>query len=137
MERGTAVGGTAESHYNNAIDASFTEWGRTLAEAQAYRSQPGVNYQTTPGTYKQKIGLQSWVALYNRGYDAWTQWRRLDYPNLSVPSGALFATGETPSVIKRMTYPVIEQNLNKASYEAAAKAIGGDQITQRLWFDKS
>ena len=136
VERGIAVGGTAETHYNNAIDASVTEWGGTLAEALIYRTQPGIAYLTAPGTYKQKIGLQSWFILYNRGYDEWTQWRRLDYPNLAVPNGALFATGEASAVIKRMTYPVVEQNLNKSSYESAATAIGKDQITQKLWFDK-
>ncbi len=137
--RGIAVGGTAEEHYNNAIDASIMEWGGTQAQAQAYRSQPKVKYSTAPGNFKQKIGLQSWIILYNRGYDAWTQWRRLDYPNLNVPNmGATnpFGSDETPSVIKRLTYPVVEQNLNKASYNEASGAIGKDQITQRLWFDK-
>jgi len=139
VERGIAVGGTAAEHYNNAVTASVTEWGGTPAEAAAYLAQPSVNYSTAPGNYKQKIGLQSWFALYNRGYDAWTQWRRLDYPVLNVPNlGATdpFDTDETPSVIKRLTYPVVEQNLNKTNYSAAAAAIGKDQITQKLWFDK-
>lgn len=136
IERGFAVGGTAEEHYNNAIDASMEEWGISEADGFAYRSQPSVNYITAAGDWKQKIGVQSWVALYNRGYDAWTQWRRLDYPKLEVPTGALFSDGETPSVITRMTYPVVEQNLNKGSYEKASSAVGKDQITQKLWFDK-
>ncbi|MEO6355857.1 MAG: SusD/RagB family nutrient-binding outer membrane lipoprotein [Ferruginibacter sp.] len=136
IERGINVGGTAEVHYNNAIDASIEEWGGTAAQALVYRTQPGVKYTTATGTYKQKIGLQSWLALYNRGYDAWTQWRRLDYPALVIPSGAFFSDGETPAVIKRLTYPVVEQNLNKANYTAAAAAVGGDLKTQKLWFDK-
>jgi hypothetical protein len=136
VERGFAVGGTAESHYNAAIDASIEEWGGTAAQALAYRSQPSVKYSTAPGSYKQKIGIQSWIAFYNRGYDAWTQWRRLDWPKLSVPNGAFFADGETPSVITRLTYPVVEQNLNKTNYETASGSVGKDQITQKLWFDK-
>ena len=139
VERGIAVGGTAEEHYNNGIDASIEEWGGTPAQALAYRSQPEVAYTTAPGDWKQKIGLQSWFAYYNRGYDAWTQWRRLDFPVLNVPFlGAVqpFKDGEEPSVIKRMTYPVVEQNLNKTNYDAASAAIGLDQITQKLWFDK-
>ncbi len=136
IERGIAVGGTAEQHYNNAIDASILEWGGTLSEALVYRSQPSVNYTTASGTYKEKIGVQSWIALYDRGYDAWTQWRRLDYPRLMPPADGIFKDGETPGVIVRLTYPVQEQNLNKANYEAASAAIGKDQITQKLWFDK-
>ena len=136
VERGFSVGGTATQHYNNAIDASFEEWGATAAQALVYRSQPSVAYATASGTYKEKIGTQAWIALYNRGYDAWTEWRRLDYPVLPVPTGALFADGETPSVIKRLTYPVVEQNLNKTNYQTASTAIGNDHITQKLWFDK-
>ena len=135
-ERGIAVGGTAEEHYNNAIDASIQEWGGTAAEALTYRSQASVKYTTAAGTFKQKIGEQSWIALYNRGYDAWTQWRRLDYPQLQPPTDGIFGAGETPAVPKRYTYPVVEQNLNKINYNAAAAAIGKDQITQKLWFDK-
>lgn len=138
-ERGYNVGGgTAETHYNNGIDASIEEWGGTPAQALAFRSQLSVNYLTATGDYKQKIGLQSWIALYNRGYDAWTQWRRLDYPTLPIPSGSAsnFADGETPAIITRLTYPVVEQNLNKSNYEAASAAIGKDQKTQKLWFDK-
>ncbi len=139
VERGIAVGGTAEEHYNNAIDASIEQWGGSPADAAAYRAQPSVAYATASGDWKQKIGLQSWFAYYNRGYDGWTQYRRLDYPNLVVPFlGAVqpFADGETPDVIKRMTYPVVEQNLNKDNYDAASTAIGKDWITQKLWFDK-
>ena len=136
VERGINVGGTAQDHYNNAIDASIEEWGGTAAQALAYRLQPSVNYATATGTYKQKIGTQAWIALYNRGYDAWTEWRRLDFPELVIPSGAFFNDGETPAVIKRLTYPVVEQNLNKANYTDAAASVGGDLKTQRLWFDK-
>ncbi len=138
IERGITLDGTAEEHYNNAIDASVLEWGGTIEEAHEYRAQPDVAYETAPGDYKEKIGMQSWYILYNRGYDEWTQWRRLDYPVLNLPSGAAanFADDETPAVITRMTYPVVEQNLNKANYNAASTAIGKDRKTQKLWFDK-
>jgi hypothetical protein len=138
IERGFAVGGTAASHYNNAVTASIMEWGGSAADAAAYLAQPSVAYATAAGTYKQKIGVQSWIAFYNRGYDAWTQWRRLDWPKLSVPAGATanFSSDETPQVIVRLTYPVVEQNLNKANYDQASNSVGKDRKTQKLWFDK-
>jgi hypothetical protein len=139
VERGFNVGGgTAEEHYRNAVIASILEWGGTLEQAQEYYGQPSVSYNTAPGDWKRKIGIQSWIALYNRGYDAWTEWRRLDWPKLEVPFGAdpNFSTGETPQVIVRLSYPVVEQNLNKANYDAASASIGKDWKTQKLWFDK-
>jgi len=138
VERGIAVGGTAAEHYKNGIYASIEQWGGSEAQADAYYAMPSVNYATAPGSYKQKIGIQSWIALYNMGFDAWTQMRRLDFPKLPVPTGSAsnFADGETPAIITRLTYPVVEQNLNKTSYDEAAAAVGKDWKTQKLWFDK-
>lgn len=83
-ERGFNVPGTAQGHYNNAITASITYWGGTQAEATAYLAQPSVAYSSA--NWRQKIGEQSWIAFYNRGWDSWIQWRRLDYPTLEAPA---------------------------------------------------
>ncbi|MEP6582714.1 MAG: SusD/RagB family nutrient-binding outer membrane lipoprotein [Ginsengibacter sp.] len=128
--RGYSVGGTPMTHYDNAIKASIQYWGGTTTEATAYLVQPTVAYATAAGTYKQKIGIQKWIALYNRGWDGWIEIRRLDFPQLVAPASALSAFPV------RLTYPVIEQNLNKANYDAAASAIGGDIVTTKLFWDK-
>ena len=131
VERGYAVTGTAAQHYNNAITASITAWGGSAAAAAAYLAQPSVAYATAAGNYKQKIGTQKWIALYNRGQDGWTEWRRLDYPVLPI------ATQHITAVIPvRYTYPTTEQNLNKSNWTSASSAIGGDDVATKLWFDK-
>jgi hypothetical protein len=130
IERGMSVGGTAAQHYNNAIAASIEYWGGTAADITAYLAQPSVAYATAAGTYKQKIGIQKWIALYNRGFDAWTEWRRLDFPKLVAPVDAL------SDIPLRYPYPVQEQNLNTKNYDAAAAAIGGDLVTTKLFWDK-
>lgn len=129
VERGFNVGGTAAAHYDNAVTASITYWGGTPAEATAYLAQPTVNYATAPGDYRQKIGTQKWIALFNRSFDAWIEWRRLDYPQLEPSVDAI-------SVIPvRYPYPVNEQNVNRENVEAAGTAIGGDNVATKLWWD--
>ena len=132
-ERGMAVSGTAAEHYEEAIRASIESWGGSTADADAYLAQPSVAYATATGDWKQKIGTQEWIALYNRGFDAWTTWRRLDYPILNIS-----ATGEWvyEDIPKRLTFPVQEQNLNKDNYTTAASAVGGDKLTTKLFWDK-
>ncbi len=130
VERGINVAGTAEEHYNNAITASILFWGGTEEEVAAYLAQPEVAYATAEGDFEQKIGEQKWLALYNRGFASWTEWRRLDYPQLEAPEGA------RSDIPVRFTYPVSEQNLNTSNYEAASSAIGGDEVTTPLFFDK-
>lgn len=130
-ERGFNVAGTAEQHYNNAITASILYWGGTAADAAAYLAQPEVAYATAAGDWKQKIGTQKWIALYNRPYEGWVEIRRLDQPKISTPVGAKsgFPT--------RFSYPQNEQTLNGANYTAAASAIGGDVVTTKLFWDKN
>jgi Formylmethanofuran dehydrogenase subunit B len=130
IERGLNIPGTAEQHYNNAITASILYWGGTQAQAGAYLAQPSVAYSTAPGNYKQKIGTQKWLALFNRGFDAWTEIRRLDYPVLPIPVNA------QSGFPVRFTYPISEQNINTSSYNQASSAIGGDLVTTKLFWDK-
>ncbi|MFT2007282.1 SusD/RagB family nutrient-binding outer membrane lipoprotein [Pontibacter sp. 13R65] len=133
VERGyTVPGGSAADHYNKAVTASIEYWGGTTAEATAYLAQPSVNYASAPGDWKMKIGTQKWIALYNRGYDAWLEWRRLDAPTLLPP--AVEGAG-TLSIPTRLIYPINEGTLNGPNREAAAAAIGGDDRTTRLFWD--
>jgi hypothetical protein len=134
IERGYSVPGTAEEHYNKAVEASIVYWGGTTADATTYLAQTNVNYTTQGGTYKQKIGLQKWIALYNRGIDAWQEWRKFDYPVLLPPSGGTAPAGLAIPV--RLIYPINEQTLNGVNRQTAADAMGGDVAITKLFWDK-
>jgi hypothetical protein len=126
--RGFNVGGSAEEHYNAGITASIRYWGGTEAEATTYIAQEGVAYNA--GNWKKSIGEQKWVSLFGRGgFEAWTAQRMLDYPFIVAPP-----TADTDYPV-RYTYPTAEQTLNAANRAAAAAAIGGDDVTTRLFWD--
>jgi len=126
--RGFSVGGAAATFYNNAVTASITDWGGTAAAATTYLAQPAVAYNAA--NYKQRIGVQKWLALYNRGIDAWVEQRRLDFPALQPAEDAV------SGFPVRFTYPINEQNVNNSNRTAAATAIGGDVVETKLFFDK-
>lgn len=125
------VGGSVADLYNAAITQSILAWGGSEADAAAYLAQPSVAYATATGTYKQKIGTQAYIALYARGLEGWTEWRRLDYPILNMPP----SISSYDQIPKRYTYPVNEQTLNKANYASASAAIGGDLQTTKIFWD--
>ncbi len=129
-ERGFTVGGTAEEHYNNAIRLSILYWGGTDADASTYLAQANVAYSTATGTWQEKIGIQKWIALYLRGFDAWTSFRMLDYPKLVAPP-----TADPLTLPIRLTYPTVEQTLNGVNWKAASVAIGGDATDTKLFWD--
>jgi len=93
-----------------------------------------VAFATATGTDKQKIAYQLWIAYYNRGFEAWTEYRRLDYPILVAPPTAVQeADGKVPV---RNIYSTSDKTLNAANYEAASTAIGGDLMTTKIFWDK-
>jgi hypothetical protein len=134
--RGMGVSGTAAEHYSKAVTASIEYWGGSAADAVAYLAQPSVNYVTAAGDYKQKIGYQKWIALADRGWDAWTEIRRLKQPNLDVVSPP---TGAKSTLPLRFYYPNIEQTSNSAHWQEAVQAVTGgdaDVVTAKLWWMK-
>ncbi|WP_138477421.1 SusD/RagB family nutrient-binding outer membrane lipoprotein [Dyadobacter bucti] len=141
VERGFITGSAAE-HYNKGVTASILYWldnigvpaATATTAAAAYLAQPKVAYATAGATWKEKIGFQKWLALYNRGWESWVEWRRLDFPKLLPPTGGNAPAGLAIPV--RMIYPINEQTLNGANRSSAADAIGGDLATTKLWWDK-
>lgn len=129
-ERGYNVGGTAEEWYDKGITASFDFWG--VSGAEDYLAKPEVAYATATGTWKQKIGTQSWLANYTRGIEGYNSWRRLDFPILNLPQEATTYS----DIPVRFTFPINEQTLNAVNYKAASDAIGGDLITTKVFWDK-
>lgn len=123
--RGFNVGGTVTDLYNAAILASMKQWGVSDADASAYLAA----HPYDASNWKKSVGEEAWVAMFNRGFEAWNFWRRLDYPQLTKP-------GNAESLVYRMPYSFNEYSTNKTNVEAAATAIGGDKYGTKLFFDK-
>jgi hypothetical protein len=121
----------AETHYNAGITASMNQWGIEDAEAIAkFIEQANVAYDAS--NWKQSIGMQRWVALYNQGYAAWESWRKLDFPVLSPAQAPLNPSEDVPV---RFMYGDAEAILNGPSYEAAVSANGGSSDGIKLYWD--
>lgn len=133
--RNFTVPGTVEEHYNNGIMASILYWGGSATDADTYMAQLEVSYTTAIAAstatvpWKEVIGAQKWLSLFNRGMEAWTSIRFLDYPEMAVPVDAV------SGFPNRYTYPIVEQTLNGANYTSAAAAIGGDTAENQLFWD--
>jgi hypothetical protein len=137
-EKNLIPGGSAKAktYYDAAITASMLDWGLTTANATAYLANPKVDYSNVQSgaTWKQKIGTQAWFALYNRGFEAWTSYRRLDFPVLKASTSSINKGILTVPV--RYTYPGVEQSINGTNYAKAASDIGGDLMNTKLFWDK-
>lgn len=137
-KKGDIAGGdvAAAEYYNAGVAASFDTYNGFTNEdgsvismvAAAYLSNAGVAYN--PATALEQIGTQKWIALFGQGVEAFAEWRRTGFPVLS-PAVDPIGISEIPS---RYTYPSDEQNFNKSNYTAASAAIGGDELTTKVWW---
>lgn len=130
VERGW-IAGSAADFYQSAIEASWQQWGvYDAADYANYMSNTEVVYNSAE--WEEKIGKQKWVALFPYGYEAWGEWRRLAYPELTPHAFALNQSGEIPV---RQTYPTSEAQINTEAYEDAVAKQGPDTPDNYLWWD--
>jgi hypothetical protein len=133
--KGYSVGGDAKTWYDNAVTSSILHWNGTATEASDYLAQTEIAFPETGNEEEQleAIGTQAWLAYYIRGFHGWTSYRRLDAPTLGLPPAPETPDGQIP---KRFSYPVNEQTLNAANYDAAVQAMGGaDNMSVRIFWD--
>jgi hypothetical protein len=124
------ITGSAETYYNKAISASIMYWGGTQLDANAYLAQPSVAYSTAGSSWKEVIGNQKYIALYGRGFEAWSSWRLLDYPNTFIHPPI-----SDESVPRRYLYGNSDKDVNGDNYNAASAAMGGDSKSSRVFWD--
>lgn len=132
-ERGFTTPATAAEHYTEGVTASLEYWGIGDAEITAYLANPDVAYATAEGggTWKQKIGIQQWIAFFNRGFEGWSLWRRLDFDVLNVPPGLTY-----DDIPRRLIFPIEEATLNPVNLDNAIQMIGGsDDVQTKIFWD--
>lgn len=116
----------AAAAYNAAITADFGYLG--VAGASAYLAKPEVAFNNT----LQRLIEQKWITMYQAPYEAWTDWRRTGFPVLTPA-----AVNRTDDIIpRRLTYPQLEINLNRAALEAGPGVpVPYESLKQRVWWD--
>lgn len=139
--------GFSQSNYVKGVRASMEKWGVPATDINAFVAN-------LPAANKENVLNQKYVALFMQPYEAWAEYRRTGYPNTLLLPGQTanynvpLPTGETTYVFTslvpgmtdlptRLNYPTTAQSLNRINYEAASTAIGGDEITTKLIWDKN
>lgn len=125
--RGYNAGGSAATLYDAAVTASMSENGVSAADTAAYLAANPYS----AADWKKSIGVQAWIALFNKGLANWNITRRLDNPVFVNPPKS-----QLSGVPVRMPYPDQEYVLNGANVAAAGTKIGGDKATTKLFWDK-
>jgi len=135
------TGTTAEAYYNNGIRASMDEYPLYPSAAaipantyNVYIAQPSVNF--AGGSELQKINTQYWIASLGNQAESFANFRRSGFPALTPNSFGTPLPASTGGFARRVPYPLIERSVNAPGYQGAIASIGGDDVTQRVFWDK-
>ena len=121
------IPGSATTYYNAGIQASHDYYG--VAVPAGYFTKASVVLNGTDDL--KKIITQKWISNFLNGYEAWLDFRRTGFPQLTIPQDNL--NGNKFPV--RFRYPATEQAANKTNYEIAVKRIGGDTYDSKGWWE--
>lgn len=161
IERGWIPSGTqgytANSAYNAGVIASFEQWG--LTTGPAYVNGNAARYTDGTGggmgignsptfnqlpltssavttTNIQRIALQKYLSLFGDGIQAWSEFRRLDFPQLQPTTNAInVAAGK--QIPTRYVYGINEYSLSPDKVGAAVTRLpGGDKMNSKVWWDQ-
>lgn len=124
-QRNIITTGTAQGYYNTAVEASFNQWNVPMPANYLIVTAP---YNSTNDV----LYIQKWLALYHTGAEAWIDWKRTGKPRFIQAGPGARNSAKVP---RRVMYPSIEQSVNAENNSAAVKAIGGDNINNKIWWD--
>ncbi len=119
------LSGTAADSYANAVTSSMNYWG--ISDSAAINTYI-TNNPYNAANWKESIGIQKWIAFYMNGFEAWNEWRRLDYPQLTAP-----ADGVINSIPVKMPYTLGETQTNSANLNAVSSTPAN--MTTKVWWD--
>jgi hypothetical protein len=92
-----------------------------------------VYLQSLGETTLEQIITQKWITfIYEMGYEAYNEYRRTGYPELTDYHGNPIDQDIFPV---RLIYPYAEYTLNRDHYNAAIASQGADNEFTRIWWD--
>ena len=139
--RGWITGGlSAQQYYEAGVKAAMDEWALFPgtqspaikdAEKNSYLLQPAVAYSDAKAI--ELINIQYWIECMTNGAEGFADWRRSGFPVLQPNK---YNNNLSGGFVRRMAYPNAEQAQNPDNYNAAVTSMGGDGLTQHVFWDK-
>ncbi len=130
------ISGDANSLYKQGVSASMDFVGVSSSDADTYVTALSNLTGSNEEQLKQII-TQKWIAGFPNGAEGWADFRRTDYPDLSLPfAGVSSSSSVAPGTwVKRIRYPDNQHNVNEVNMPAALNSSVTDRMDIKVWWD--
>ena len=125
----------AELVFQNAVIAHFEQMNIPSSEYGGFLNTY-IHFNGLPNFEKKLEHLiqQKHLALYAQNpIEAWVDFRRTGFPNLSPPPGVNPSLNPSMVIPKRYLYPISERNSNEANLNEAIQRQGGHLLDVNIW----
>ncbi|MDR0541072.1 MAG: SusD/RagB family nutrient-binding outer membrane lipoprotein [Dysgonamonadaceae bacterium] len=138
--RGWNVSGSAQSHFDKALEAAVRQW--SLFGVQNFNDGAIAQFvaanQLTAGNELMQINTQLWILHFLDPMETWANWRRTGMPDILFYNRYPNENQSNGQAPRRLEYPLDEQMKNPENYKEAVDRMGGtDSWTNRVWWDKN
>lgn len=142
--RGWVGAGDAKTNYTEGIRASFS-YSRLGVNASLY-STDNDEFYINGGNVAwdealdfeaklKKIITEKWIAIYPNGTEAWSEFRRTGYPDLTPVIQSDLSILPQGTFIKKLRYVDNELKMNKHATDSSLNGGKGDGQNVRVWWD--
>jgi len=134
-ERGWHTG-DATQHYNDGVRAAMKQYMLYDPSLEIPDAEIDAYLAANPydaANWAEVLGEQYWAATFLNEYEAYANWRRTGYPDLTP---VVYPGNESNGTIpRRLRYPQNEPAINPDNYQDVVNRQGPDQFTTRMWWD--
>jgi hypothetical protein len=139
--RGWITTGTAAQYFADGISAHMDQMVvydiNSAVTAEARDIYVAAN-PLTAGNELEQINTQYWIASFLNGPEAFANFRRSGFPNLTPNPYGQPNNPDVPNgtFIRRLTYPTSELSVNSENVNEAISKQGPDKLSTRVWWDQ-
>jgi hypothetical protein len=122
--------------YKEAIQASMDYVGVSSSDAQVYINGLSELSGSNEAQLKQII-TQKWIANFPNGVESWADFRRTDYPDLTLPTDGVSSSASVAqeTYVKRIRYPDNQHLVNEVSMPESLNTVDADRMDVKVWWD--
>jgi hypothetical protein len=128
--------GDVNALYKEGVAASMEYVGVSNDDATTYINGMANISGSNEAQLKQVI-TQKWLANFPNGVEGWADFRRTDYPDVTLPKDGVSGSSSVASGtwVKRVRYPDNEHLQNEVNMPSLLNTLDGDRMDIRLWWD--
>lgn len=132
------VSGDANGLYQDGVQASMNFVGVDAGDATDYINGLSVLSGSNEAQLKQLI-TQKYIANFPNGVEAWADFRRTDYPDITLPIDGVSSNSSVASDtwVKRIRYSDNAHLFDSSLMPSSQNTIATDRMDIKLWWDTS